>query len=106
MKLINTTDFPRNGWTYREVSINWENPDPLNGNGFSYAVGLIQQARANNPASGLDPSYEACAEALSEYTCRRLRNNPKWCTGDPEVIRMRAEAAAQSKSCGSCGGRK
>lgn len=102
MKLINTSNFPKSGWTYREPSINWTNPDPLNGEGFDYAVRMIQQARANNPASGLDPSYEACAEALSEYTCRRLNNNPKWCTGDPEVMKAQAAAIA-SRGCGGCG---
>lgn len=82
MTLINFRDFPPGGFRYREVSLgNWENPDKFLG--LDKATQNLQIVRAQNPASGLDPSYEACRSAIMEYTCKRLRYDPKFCGAPP-----------------------
>lgn len=108
MTLTNTTDFPPGGFKYREPSINWENPEPMQG--LVHAVNLLMIARAQNPASGLNPSYEACLESIKAYTCERLKNNPdaleRFCSDIPDALRLSsAVAKSQGRQCASCGRR-
>lgn len=107
ISLLNTDIFPPRGWTYREPSLNWTNPDPLNGEGIEHAIRLLQTVRAQNPASNLDPSYEACREAIVQFTCARLHYDPRWCGLPPleqQAISERAYAQAGRK-CAGCGRR-
>lgn len=104
--LLNLTNFPPGGWRYREVALNWTNPDPLNGEGFEHAVALIQMVRAQNPAANLDPSFNACAEALIRYTCARLHYDPRFCGLPPlEQQILNAKNPQYGRKCASCGRR-
>lgn len=103
--LLNLTNFPPGGWRYREVALNWTNPDPLNGEGFDHAVKLIAMVRAQNPAANLDPSLGACAKALVEYTCKRLNYDPRWCGLPPLEQQAINERYAPRRGCASCGRR-
>lgn len=109
MTLLNLTNFPPGGWLYREVTIGYSNPDPLNGEGLDYAVKLLQQVRANNPASNLDPSYSACRDAIVAYTCHRLKYDPRWCGLPPAELQKVSSALPKGvtarRKCASCGRR-
>lgn len=105
--LLNLTNFPPGGWRYRELALNWVNPDPLNGEGFEHAVALISIVRAQNPDSNLDPSPRACAKALIAFTCHRLNYDPRWC-GLPPLEQQALNAKYPEhgrRGCQSCGRR-
>jgi hypothetical protein len=116
MQLINTTDYPPQGYQYYEPSIDWRAPRELALQGLPYVAKALQTVRAQNPAAGLDPSYEACVRAIGEYTCARLAPWPDklahYCGGEPVTEQERqAVAAAQrvasaTRGCASCGGRR
>ena len=104
-RLIDTNKFPPGGFPYREAALNWTAPNY--GLPFSMIVEQIQAVRAHNPASGLNPSYAACALALETYTCARLKCDPQWCWS--EEGRMAAavrRAASTPLPCATCGGRR
>lgn len=104
--LLDLNSFPPAGWTYREPSLNWTNPDPLNGEGLENAIRLLQMVRAQNPAANLDPSYTACRDAIIAYTCTRLRHDPRWCGPTPaEAQRIAAAYPVSGRRCASCGRR-
>lgn len=104
--LTNVRDFPPGGYIYREVSLNWINPEPLQG--LEHAAMLLQTVRLNNPASGLDPTYSACLEAVKLYTCTRLDYDPRFCGLPPEEMQAIAGAPKSTprRGCASCGRRK
>lgn len=106
MTLLNMTAFPPKGWVYFEPSLNWRNPEPLNGEGISYAAKLLQIVRAQNPAANLDPSYAACLEAIRRYTCHRLKYDSRWCGLPPaEAQKQSAAYPSTRRGCASCGRR-
>lgn len=103
MILTELSKFPRGGYQYREPSINWVAPDP--------SIGLVEvtkqlmQARAQNPASGLNPSYQACYDAIRRFTCARLNNDPLWCSPEKgEAIAAPVNHSQPTRRGGCCGG--
>lgn len=105
ISLINLTKFPPGGYKYREPSINWVMPSEIALIGLDDAVRALQMARANNPSSGLDPSYSACLEAIKKYTCTRLNNDPRWCDLPPEELQKRSSIGMIGRPCAGCGRR-
>ena len=77
MTLIELNQMPPKGYPYFEPSINWRVPDPFQT--IDVVARQLQMARVQNPASELNPSYEACLEAIKLYTCVRLKGHPKFC---------------------------
>jgi hypothetical protein len=69
---------------------------------FDERVKQIVAARKNNRASGLDPSWQACVDALDLYTCTRLNNDPKWCVAPADPV-MLAAVKSRSQGCAGCG---
>lgn len=116
MRLTNTSDFPPHGFQYYEPSLDWRAPHDLALQGMPFVAKALQMVRAQNPASGLDPSYEACVTAISEFTCARLAQWPDklahFCGGEPVTEQEKAAAAAAQRvasaprGCASCGGRR
>lgn len=114
MTLINRTDFPPQGYLYFEPALNWRASRELASQGLDIVARALQQARVNNPQAGLDPSYEACVEAVGAYTCARLspRLRAIYCGGEPATEQEKAQVEAARKSagkprgCGGCGGRR
>jgi hypothetical protein len=104
MTLTNLTEFPPGGYQYKEPSIGWIAPKELTMIGLLDVARALAVARAQNPTSGLDPSLPACLEAVKDYTCARLRNNPKYC-GPPREAREtdHSRAIKGPKPCASCG---
>jgi len=101
MPLLDRRKSPPGGFPYREPSIGWEGPK--DGSVFDERVKQIRVARANNPTAGLDPSWDACAEALDLYTCTRLKNDPKWCLVPTDPIAVAAAKSKTSVPCRGCG---
>lgn len=102
--------FPPHGYLYREPAINWEAPRELAMQGLDFVASALSTARAQNPASGLDPSYAACVEAVKQFQCARFAGRPealeRFCGGpQPAPVARDASRAAQG-GCRSCGGRR
>lgn len=116
MTLTNHTEMPPAGYLYREESLGWETPRDLATQGMRAVAQALQRVRAQNPTSGLDPSYEACVRAISEYTCARLaetRQLTYFCGGEARTQQEKAALEAAKKraeqrvtGCASCGGRR
>ncbi len=112
VQLINLTSFPPNGYFYREVSLNWETTQEIAMGGLERVVRALQMVRANNPASNLNPSYEACMTDVKNYTCRRLNYDERWCGLPPEEIQTQnalkqvGRRSRAVKGCASCGKRR
>lgn len=113
MILFNTHDFPPGGYAYREPSISFEVPagSILAMQGLGDVAHALQTARANNPASGLNPDYSACLEAVKAFTCARLAGNPQllaqFCREAVEAAPSTGPALKVAKrGCGSCGSRR
>lgn len=104
MPLLNRNNFPPGGFQYFEPKLNWW--APRDGIGFNLKAQQIQAVRVANPASGLDPSYEACEEALELYTCTRLANDPKWCVAVTSPVAQSIAASRKVPKCGGCGARR
>jgi hypothetical protein len=110
MTLTNLRNFPPGGYKYFEPSIPWRNPDPSNGEGIAHAARLLQMARAQNPDKNLDPSYDACVDAIAEYTCARLKRDfsketwSQWCA-DTDGPAVNPNSRSQISGCATCGGR-
>lgn len=108
MTYLDVNRFPPGGWKYREPSLSWTNPDPMNGEGFEHAVALIQMVRAQNIEAHpeLDPSFSACAKALIDYTCLRIHHDRRFC-GLPsyEQQLINAKDPHYGRRCASCGRR-
>lgn len=102
--LTNLREFPPHGYIYREPSLNWEMPREVAMIGLREAAQALQQVRLQNPASGLDPNYAACVEAIKTYTCVRLKYDPRWCGLPPaEEQKLNALKYPQSKrGCAGC----
>lgn len=102
--LIELNVFPPGGYPYFEPSINWRNPDPYQD--IKTAARLLQRVRAQNPAAGLDPSYEACLDAVRVFTCARLHGNPKFCMevdGSGNYVLPPGSIPIKAKRCAGCG---
>lgn len=110
MTLTNLTDFPPGGYKYREPSLNWEAPPDLALQGLNFVVAALSTVRSQNPASGLDPSYAACEDAIKAYQCARFAHNPealyRWCSDAPMPARVRDASRPVTGGCRSCGGRR
>lgn len=103
--LLNRNNWPPGGFAYFEPKLNWR--APADGLSFFLKAQQIQAVRAANPASGLDPSLEACAEALDTFTCARLANDPAWCASTTAPVMIAVVAARKSHAgCGGCGARR
>ncbi len=103
MPLLNRNNSPPGGFPYREPSIGWVSPN--DGAIFTERVKQISAARANNFGAGLDPTYEACADALDKATCKRLNNDPKWCVSASDGV-ARVILQRVPTPCAGCGGGK
>jgi len=114
MTLTNLTDMPGGGYGYREPAIGFEVKlySELALTGLQRVAQALQQARANNPASGLDPSYEACLEAIKQWTCARFAQSPKalarFCGGPDVTQAVQTHDASRPlpRGCASCGRRR
>lgn len=112
MQLINSKDFPPGGWQYREPSLNWSTTQEMAMAGLHAVASALQMVRSQNVASGLNPSYAACLEAVKAYTCHRIKYDPRWCGLPPEEIQTRSalrQAGQKSRKvqgCASCGKRR
>lgn len=103
MPLLDPNKFPPGGFPYFEPSINWR--APRDGQSLKTTAQRLQTVRSQNPFAGLDPSFEACLEAVENYTCARLKNNPRWCTSTLEQA-ARLKAARAITGCAGCGKKK
>ena|SRR5688572_12372554 len=103
------SQFPPKGFIYFEKAINWRAPQQLALQGLRDVAMALQFARAQNPDSGLDPSYESCERSIRDYTCERLKNNPeilaKFCGDIPEELTMetKLKRTRGARKCASCG---
>ncbi len=104
MPLLNRNSLPPGGFFYREPSLNWSTPDGKQP--FDLIVAQIQRVRMQNPAAGLDPSTDAIAADLEAYTCARLRNDPRFCSGDRAAVAAAAATTRKPVPCASCGHRR
>lgn len=104
MPLLNRNDFPPGGFPYREPSLNWV--APRDGAPFGLRVQQIQAVRIANPSAGLNPTKEACEDALDLYTCTRLGNDPAWCVAPADPVAKALAAARKPPRCGGCGQRR
>lgn len=77
MALINRNQHPPgSGFTYFEPKTNWKLAGGLP---FSDAVRQIITHRKANPSFNLSTTFEVVAEELDEFTCARLRHDPRYC---------------------------
>lgn len=104
MTLHNTSDFPHLGYTYNDPRLSLVIKGNTALQPFLTVARIIQQARINNRAAGLDPSLEACATALADYTCHRLKNDPRWCTQPADAVARTLAANVAAGAVGGCGG--
>jgi hypothetical protein len=114
MTLLNQNDMPPHGYLYFEPALNWRAPKELALQGLPFVAKALQLVRAQNPASGLDPGYEACVRAVGEYTCARLARWPKvlkqFCGGvaatEQERVQLEVaeKEAGRPRGCAGCGG--
>lgn len=102
MPLLNRNNWPPGGFSYFEPKLNWW--APKDGLSFALKARQIQSVRIANPASGLDPSSEACEADLDAYTCARLGNDPAWCIGATNPVMVATVKARKIVPC--CGGRR
>ncbi len=105
MTLTNLRDMPPGGYRYREPSINWVVPNPFLP--IDMVAQELQKARANNPFAGLNPSFNACLDAIKAYTCARLNFDPKYCgpkSGTSPVSAVQGSFGIPIAGCGTCGG--
>lgn len=113
LTLTNLREMPPRGYIYHEVSIDWRTPPDLALQGLETVARALQIARAQNPKAGLDPSYEACLEAVKRYTCKRFVGQPKmlakFCADivNGEMVAMVSSGATPRRpGCASCGGKR
>ncbi len=104
MPLKDRNSIPQGGYYYHEPKLNWHTPDGKQP--FNMIVGQIMKVRAQNPNAGLNPSCEACAEALEEYTCKRLGYDARVCTGGNNAVTLAAATVRKPTPCAGCGRRK
>lgn len=84
MKLISRSNFPPNGWTFRQPETGWTAPTPMS-DSFDQTVNKIIAHRRQNPRFNLLTDFDSVASDLEIHTCARLGNDPNWCTqGDPQ----------------------
>jgi hypothetical protein len=115
MTLTNRRDFPPKGYQFYEPAINWRAPQDLATQGLKAVALALQKVRAQNPQVGLDPSLDACINAICEFTCARLAPWPElqrqFCDGGEQtdqerlVSATRRKALEQPRGCPSCGRR-
>lgn len=99
MGILNHNVFPPNGWVYREriAGKYWSVPDPLQP--LDVCSIALFNARRNNKVS---TTLEECRKAISDYTCRRLDNDTRFCESTAEQVKIReAKEARPKRSC--CG---
>lgn len=100
--LTNLQDFPPGGYLYREPELDWSASPELALMGIDAVASALQMVRAQNPASGLNPSYAACLEAVKLYTCHRIDYDPRYC-GPRTIV---PKESTGRRRCASCGGRR
>lgn len=107
MNLINFREFPPGGYIFFQPEIGWRNPDPMLP--INMVAEQLSIARYQNPAAGLDPSMEACIEAIGAFTCQRFAQKPsvfdRYCTSDESLARQVANNARPTNECKGCGKR-
>lgn len=97
--------YPPGGFKYFEPSIGWRADSELALQGLSAVAGALAVVRAQNPASGLNPDYYACVDAVRAFTCARLKYDAKWCALPPEEA-QRVGSPTATRKCASCGRRR
>ena len=98
MKLSYFTPFPPGEFPYSQTVKGITYNFPSEGLDINTQATRVQKFRAKNgfPRSTFDETLDD----ISEYTCQRLGNNPKWC-GDS--TRNAPTPKVQSGKCGGCG---
>lgn len=107
--LTNTTNFPNGGYAYREPSIRFHAlpNSSLAMQGIAAVAEALRMARLQNPASGLNPDYDECVEAVKRYTCARLNNDPRFCSSTEQTVKQVVVAKKVArKRCKTCGSRR
>jgi hypothetical protein len=99
--LISRNDFPPLGWDFYQPETTWRNPDPMIG-GFDDNVKKIIKMRKNNLAFALATDYESVSWELDNFTCHRLKNNPKWVGGGNFTPPPPVQNVNRNKTCGAC----
>lgn len=99
MTLNPNTPFPPGGFYYREPSIGWVTGNPMLP--LVMVARELQQARMNNLASGLDTTLQACQQAIEEFTCKRIKGDPKYCSGS-EVPKSEVKKTKVTGKCAGC----
>lgn len=103
-KKLATTNFPVNGFLYREPSVGWVAPPELAMMGHKEVAKALQRVRIQNPTSGLNPELNACIQDVIDYTCARI---PEWCETENEVsFEAIPVQGRKKKKCASCGKRR
>lgn len=74
--LKSRTTWPPKGWVFLEPATGWRAPEGLT---FDQVVKAIITHRQRNRQYKLPTDYETVAQALDNYTCARLKNDPAWC---------------------------
>jgi hypothetical protein len=110
MPLRDRNIMPPGGFPFREPTLRWPPPKWNPYREFGIIVSEIQQVRAQNPTSGLNPSREAVAKALDDFTCKRLNEDASWCEetklAQAAMTAQQIRAAVGKPKCGSCGSKK
>lgn len=102
MTLTETSIFPPGGFQYFEPEINWRCPRDTALIGLSNVARALQIARANNPWSGLNPSFESCLQAVKDYTCKRLNYDPRFCGPQPASQQRIDHSRPTNGRCAGC----
>lgn len=103
------SQFPPKGFIFKQPEIKWQVPRETAMIGLRHAARALQMARAQNPESGLNPSYESCEKAIRDYTCERIKSSPellaKFCGDIPEELSLETKLnkTRGAKKCASCG---
>ena len=100
---MSVVKFPAKGYQYFEPELKWRAQNELAMIGLDAVAKALQIVRIQNPGAGLNPSYDACVEAIMAFTCKRL---PKYCA-QPEVPSVAGQAirGKKQKKCKGCGRR-
>lgn len=82
------------------------------GLGFYEVAEALQKHRTSNPRifSAPERTLDAAERDVDNYTCRRLKNNKRWCQQPPSTTTQDATITTKKpiseKGCASCGRRK
>lgn len=114
MTLTNLTQMPPDGYTYYEPTIKFRTTKQMALQGLDVVARALQRARAQNPAQGLDPSIEACVQAVKDYTCARFIGRPAllafYCGPLPDASApldvAKLVKGKRNKGCAGCGDKR